>query len=66
MRIRQNLALAIGLQGRVPEAESIVSAGLPPDEAAESVSTLKQMLPRGDQPTPRRARSAETGSASRS
>jgi Flp pilus assembly protein TadD len=60
MRIRQNLALAIGLQGRVPEAESIVSAGLPPDEAAESVSTLKQMLPRGDQPTPRRARSAET------
>jgi Flp pilus assembly protein TadD len=66
MRIRQNLALAIGLQGRVPEAESIVSAGLPPDEAAESVSTLKQMLPRGDQPTPRRARSAETSSASRS
>jgi Flp pilus assembly protein TadD len=66
MRIRQNLALAIGLQGRVPEAESIVSAGLPPDEAAESVSTLKQMLPRGDQPTPRRARSAETGGASRS
>jgi Flp pilus assembly protein TadD len=65
-RIRQNLALAIGLQGRVDEAESIVAAGLPPDEAAESVSTLKQMLPRGDHPTPRRARSAETRGASRS
>ena len=27
MRIRQNLALAVGLQGRVGEAESIVSRG---------------------------------------
>ena len=60
MRIRQNLALAIGLQGRVGEAESIVAAGLPPDEATESVSALKQMLPHGDQPAPRRIRSAET------
>jgi Flp pilus assembly protein TadD len=60
MRIRQNLALAIGLQGRVGEAESIVAAGLPPDAAAESVSALKQMLPHGDQPAPRRIRSAET------
>jgi Flp pilus assembly protein TadD len=42
-RIRQNLALAIGLQGRLPEAESLITAGLPPDEAAESVSYLKQM-----------------------
>jgi Flp pilus assembly protein TadD len=58
-RIRQNLALAIGLQGRVSEAESIVAAGLPPDEAAESVTALKQMLPRGEQPAPRRIRSAE-------
>jgi Flp pilus assembly protein TadD len=66
MRIRQNLGLAIGLQGRVGEAESIVAAGLPPDEAAESVSALKQMLPRGNQPAARRARSAETGIASRS
>lgn len=64
MRIRQNLALAIGLQGRVGEAESIVSAGLSPDEAAENVSTLRQMLPRGDQPAARRARSAERSGAS--
>lgn len=65
MRIRQNLALAIGLQGRVGEAETIVSAGLPPNEAAENVNTLKQMLPHGDQPGARRARSAGTASATR-
>jgi Flp pilus assembly protein TadD len=58
-QIRQNFALAIGLQGRVGEAENIVSAGLSPDEAAENVNALKQMLPRGDQPAPRRVRSAE-------
>jgi Flp pilus assembly protein TadD len=64
-RIRQNLALAIGLQGRVREAETIVSAGLSPEEAAENVSTLKRMLPNGEQPA-RRARSAERSSPSRS
>jgi len=64
-RIRQNLALAIGLQGRVREAETIVSAGLSPEEAAENVSSLKRMLPNGEQPA-RRARSAERTSASRS
>jgi Flp pilus assembly protein TadD len=64
-RIRQNLALAIGLQGRMREAEGIVTAGLPPDEAAESASYLRQMLNRdGDKPA--RARSAETAPSSRS
>ncbi|MDQ8727006.1 tetratricopeptide repeat protein [Bradyrhizobium sp. LHD-71] len=62
-RIRQNLALAIGLQGRFPEAESIITAGLPPDEAAESVKYLKQML-QGDGRKPAIAR-AETQHASR-
>jgi Flp pilus assembly protein TadD len=68
-RIRQNLALAVGLQGRMGEAESIIAAGLPPDEAAESVSQLKQMLNRGGTQKPpagRAARSAETERASRS
>lgn len=67
-RIRQNLALAIGLQGRVPEAESIITAGLPAEEAAESVRDLKQMLNRGDQKpgAARPARSAETARGSRS
>ena len=43
-RVRQNLALVVGLQGRFAEAESIIKADLPPDEAAANVAYLKQML----------------------
>jgi Flp pilus assembly protein TadD len=43
-RVRQNLALVVGLQGRFPEAENIARADLPPDEAAANVAYLKQML----------------------
>jgi len=43
-RVRQNLALVVGLQGRFAEAETIVQADLPPDEAAANVAYLKQML----------------------
>ena len=43
-RVRQNLALVVGLQGRFQEAETIARAELPPDEAAANVSYLKQML----------------------
>jgi len=49
-RVRQNLALVVGLQGRFAEAESIVKADLPPDEAASNVAYLKQMLSRKDNP----------------
>jgi Flp pilus assembly protein TadD len=40
----------VGLQGRFAEAESIVKADLPPDEAAANVDYLKQMLNRKDNP----------------
>lgn len=43
-RIRQNLALVVGLQGRFDEAEKIASAELPPDEAAANVAYLRQMI----------------------
>jgi Flp pilus assembly protein TadD len=43
-RVRQNLALVIGLQGRFDEAEKIARADLPPDEAAGNVTYLRQML----------------------
>jgi len=49
-RIRQNLALVVGLQGRFAEAEAIVKADLPPDEAAANVAYLKQMLSHKDSP----------------
>jgi len=47
-RVRQNLGLVVGLQGRFAEAESIVRADLPPEEAAANVAYLKQMLTRKD------------------
>jgi Flp pilus assembly protein TadD len=47
-RVRQNLALVVGLQGRFSEAESIVKADLPADEAAANVAYLKEMLSRKD------------------
>jgi len=49
-RVRQNLGLVVGLQGRFAEAESIVKADLPANEAAANVAYLKQMLSRKDNP----------------
>ena len=49
-RVRQNLALVIGLQGRFAEAETIVKADLPAEQAAANVAYLKQMLNRKYQP----------------
>ncbi len=43
-KVRQNLALVVGLQGRFAEAEKIASADLPADQAAANVSYLRQML----------------------
>jgi len=43
-RVRQNLGLVVGLQGRFAEAEDIVRKDLPPDEAAANVAYLKEML----------------------
>jgi Flp pilus assembly protein TadD len=49
-RVRQNLGLVVGLQGRFAEAESIVKADLPPEEAAANVAYLKEVLSRKDNP----------------
>jgi Flp pilus assembly protein TadD len=45
-RVRQNLALVVGLQGRFAEAENIARADLPPEEAAANVAYLRDMLAR--------------------
>ena len=45
-RVRQNLALVVGLQGRFAEAEDIARADLPADQAAANVAYLRQMLAR--------------------
>jgi len=44
IKVRQNLALVVGLQGRFEEAERIAQADLPADEAAANVAYLRQML----------------------
>jgi Flp pilus assembly protein TadD len=43
-RVRQNLALVVGLRGHVNEAEELVKQGRPPDEAAANVAYLRRML----------------------
>jgi Flp pilus assembly protein TadD len=48
-RVRQNLALVVGLQGRFPEAETIARADLPPELAAANVAYLRQMLAQQNQ-----------------
>jgi Flp pilus assembly protein TadD len=45
-RVRQNLALVVGLRGRVAEAESIVTADRSPEEAAANVAYLRRVLSR--------------------
>jgi Flp pilus assembly protein TadD len=56
-RVRQNLALVVGLQGRFSEAESIARAELPPDQATANVAYLRQMLAKqGDFKTVQRPR----------
>ena len=43
-RVRQNLALVVGLSGRFEEAKEIAAAELSPQQAAENIAYLKQML----------------------
>jgi Flp pilus assembly protein TadD len=43
-RVTQNLALVVGLQGHLAEAETIVKADRPAGEAAANVAYLRQML----------------------
>jgi Flp pilus assembly protein TadD len=47
-RVRQNLALVVGLEGRFAEAETIARADLPAEQAAANVAYLRQMLAQGD------------------
>jgi Flp pilus assembly protein TadD len=54
-RVRQNLALVVGLQGRFAEAETIAKGDLPADEAAANVAYLREMLSRKDKDNSRPA-----------
>jgi Flp pilus assembly protein TadD len=43
-RVKQNLALVVGLQGRFNEAESILKSNKPGAETAGNIAYLKQLL----------------------
>jgi Flp pilus assembly protein TadD len=43
-RVRQNLALVVGLQGRFDEAKKIASEDLPPDQVQANMDYLQKML----------------------
>lgn len=43
-RIRQNLALVVGLQGRFDEASKLASQDLPPDQVQANMAYLQKML----------------------
>lgn len=43
-RVRQNLVLVLGLQGRFQEAERIAAQDLPPQDVAKSMTQLRQMV----------------------
>ena len=43
-RLRQNLALVVGLQGRFEESKQIASEDLPPDEVEANMAYLQKML----------------------
>lgn len=45
-RIRQNLALIVGLQGRLDESQKIASQDLPPDQVEANRAYLQEMLSR--------------------
>ena len=42
---RQNLALVLGLQGKLAEAESLIREDLPPAAAAANLAYLKSLAP---------------------
>jgi Flp pilus assembly protein TadD len=48
-RLRQNLALVVGLQGRFEDARKIASADLPPEQVEANMAYLQHML---SQPNP--------------
>jgi Flp pilus assembly protein TadD len=44
MRVRQNLALVLALQGKFSEAETVSARDLSPIDAAANVATIRQMI----------------------
>ncbi len=48
MRVRQNLALVLSLEGKFDAAQKVAQEDLPPVDAAENVASIKQMIAQSD------------------
>lgn len=48
MRVRQNLALVLALQGKFPEAEALSRQDLSPADAAQNIASIRQMISQSD------------------
>jgi Flp pilus assembly protein TadD len=44
IRMRQNLALVLGLQGKLPEAEAVLRSALPASEVDANMQALRAMV----------------------
>jgi len=44
IQVRQNLALVLGLEGKLPEAETLLRRDLPPDQADAALNWLQQAV----------------------
>jgi Flp pilus assembly protein TadD len=65
-RVRQNLALVVGLQGRLPEAEALARQDLPPEMVASNLAWLKAALAKpGSTPAAGRSYQSVTGGGGR-
>lgn len=63
LRVRQNLALVLGLQGKFGEAEELLRRDLPPAEVAQTLASVRRMV---SQPNSWKAmRQAETPAPAR-
>lgn len=51
-KVRQNLALVLGLQGKYDEATQVAAVVLPPDDAKANAALLRKMTKHDARPTP--------------
>ena len=47
-RVRQNLALVLGLQGKFAEAEDLQRQDLSPEDAAANIAAIREMIAQSD------------------
>ena len=47
-RVRQNLALVLGLQGKFAEAEDLLRRDLSPEDASANIASIREMIAQSD------------------